>query len=69
VPAGFPLGAQNTIDEGKASPVLVPGIVSGLEHKLQEAFTQLLAAQGRSIIPGVDIGSVLGVPGAPVGPR
>jgi hypothetical protein len=68
VPAGMPLGAQNTINEGKDRPVLVPGIVSGLlERKLQAAFDNLLATQGRSIIPGVDLGSVIGAPGAPVG--
>jgi hypothetical protein len=70
MPIGGLLGAQNTVDEGKAKPVVVPGIVSGfLESKLQAAFTELLATQGRSLIPGVDLGSVLGVPGAPVAPK
>jgi len=50
--------------------VVVPGLVSGLlEAKLQAAFTELLAKQGRTIIPGVDLGSVFGVPGAPVTPK
>jgi hypothetical protein len=47
-------------------PVVVPGFVKGaLEAKLQAAFTDLLKNQGRSLIPGVDLGSVLGVPGGP----
>jgi hypothetical protein len=67
VPGGFAIGAQDTMNEGKDRPVVVPGLVRGLlESKLQAAFTELLATQGRSVIPGVDIGSVLGVPGAPV---
>ncbi len=66
-PAGFAIGAQNTMNEGKDAPVIVPGLVRGvLESKLQAAFTDLLATQGRSLIPGVDLGSILGVPGAPV---
>lgn len=49
------------------APVIVPGLVRGtLEQKLQEALTGVLADQGRSVVPGVDLGSVLGVPGAPV---
>jgi hypothetical protein len=67
VPAGFAVGAQNTVNDGRDKPVIVPGVVRGLlESKLQAAFTDLLAKQGRSLIPGVDLGVVLGVPGAPV---
>jgi hypothetical protein len=47
-------------------PVIVPGFVKGtLEDKLQEAFTDLLKNQGRTLIQGVDLGAVLGVPGGP----
>lgn len=47
-------------------PVVVPGFVKGvLERKLQVAFTDLLKTHGRSLIPGVDLGSVLGVRGGP----
>jgi hypothetical protein len=47
-------------------PVIVPGFVKGaLEDKLEAAFIELLKTQGRSLIPGVDLGSVLGVPGGP----
>lgn len=51
-----------------AEPIVVPGFVkSALEDKLQAALTDLLKTHSRSIIPGVDLGSVLGVPGgAPV---
>jgi len=70
LPLGFLLGVGNTINQGTDKPVVVPGIVSGLlESKLQVAFTDLLATHGRPIIPGVDLGSVLGVPGAPVGAK
>ena len=65
-PIGFPIGANNTVNEGKDKPVVVPGYVRGLiESELQAAFTELLATKGRSLIPGVDLGSILGVPGAP----
>jgi hypothetical protein len=41
--------------------------VSGvLESKLQTALTDLLKTHGRTLVPGVDLGSVLGVPGVPV---
>jgi len=61
-PFGFLLGAQGSINSGRKA-TLVPGIVAGLlESKLQAAFIDLLATQGRTIIPGVDLGSVLGVP-------
>lgn len=70
IPFGFLLGFGNSINEGTDRPVIVPGMVSGLlESKLQVAFTDLLATHGRTIIPGVDLGSVLGVPGAPVSPK
>jgi hypothetical protein len=70
VPLGGVLGAEKTIEEGNARPVLVGGLVKDkLEAKLQAAFTDLLAQYGRALIPGVDLGSVLGVPGAPVAPK
>jgi len=70
IPFGFLLGMQNTINDHADEPVFVPGFVSALlEAKLQAAFTELLAKQGRTIIPGVDLGSVFGVPGAPVTPK
>jgi hypothetical protein len=51
-------------------PVVVPGIARGiLEGKLQTALTDLLATHGRTLVPGVDLGSVLGVPGGPVKAR
>jgi hypothetical protein len=70
VPLGGLLGAGKTIEEGHAKPVLIGGLVKDkVEAKLQAAFTELLAQHGRSLIPGVDLGSVLGVPGAPVAPK
>jgi hypothetical protein len=45
---------------------IVPGIARDMvERALNQAFTSLLAQHGRDI-PGVDLGQVLGVPGAPV---
>jgi hypothetical protein len=69
-PFGAAAGIARTAEDHADTPTVVPGIVSGLlESKLQAAFTELLAKQGRTIIPGVDLGSVLGVPGAPVSPK
>ncbi|HST80367.1 MAG TPA: hypothetical protein VLL08_01360 [Kineosporiaceae bacterium] len=70
IPFGFLLGFADAVNSGSDTPVFVPGLVKSLlEAKLQAAFTKLLAEHGRTAIPGVDLGSVLGVPGAPVSPK
>lgn len=61
-----PLSA-GSINPPSDEPVIVPGFVRGtLETKLQAALTDLFATRGRTLIPGLDLGSVLGVPGAPI---
>jgi hypothetical protein len=70
IPFGFLLGFADAVNSGSDTPVFVPGLVkSSLEEKLGAAFTKLLAEHGRTAIPGVDLGSLLGVPGAPVRPK
>jgi len=66
-PEGFQAGVAITQARGDDTATIVPGITRAMiQSKLQQAFTSLLAQQGRTAIPGVDLGSVLGVPGAPV---
>jgi len=53
-------------DDPRLRAQIVPGIARDMvERALSQAFTSLLAQHGRDI-PGVDLGQVLGVPGAPV---
>jgi hypothetical protein len=69
--AGLPPEAALTIaaNDPATQAQLVPGIARDMvERALGEAVTGLLAQHGRDI-PGIDLGQVLGVPGAPVPAR
>ena len=66
---GLTAGAELAHQRGADRPVIVPGLTRVMiEAQLQRAFTQLLAEHGRTAIPGVDLGSVLGVPSGPAAP-
>lgn len=60
------LGMAMAADDPRLRAQIVPGIAKDMvEDALNKAFTDLLAKHGRDI-PGIDLGEVLGVPGAPV---
>ncbi len=66
---GLAAGAELAHQRGADRPVIVPGLTRAMiEIQLQRAFTQLLAEHGRTAIPGVDLGAVLGVPSGPAAP-
>jgi hypothetical protein len=67
--APLPLAAAMAADDPRLRAQIVPGIARDMvERALNQAFTSLLAQHGRDI-PGLDLGEVLGVPGAPIPAR
>ncbi len=71
---GWQAGAELAGNRYGTDAAIVPGIARGLiQSKLQAAFAQVLAQHRRTAIPGIDLGSVLGIPasgpsGAPRAP-
>jgi hypothetical protein len=60
------LGTAIAAEDPRLRAQIVPGIAKDMvEEALNKALTDLLGQHGRDI-PGVDLGEVLGVPGAPV---